>query len=145
MNLKLQGEITLSVPELDQIREELKVLKDVNRVFKLFVNDQLEQNIKMSEKLDLVYKLTNEMVEKSLKEELQHTMKTCADLYKNDPTMMSGIYTVYPTTRSSVTVFCRIANTTGFYQISDLICTEHFYCCKDLHHINFYFIYFSEN
>ena len=126
MNLKLQGEITLSVPELDQIREELKVLKDVNRVFKLFVNDQLEQNIKMSEKLDLVYKLTNEMVEKSLQEELQYTMKTCADLYKNDPTIMSGIYTVYPTSRSSVTVFCRIANTTGFYQISDLICTKHF-------------------
>ena len=80
----------------------------------------------MSEKLDLVYKLTNEMIEKSLQEELQYTMKTCTDLYKNDPSIMSGIYTVYPTFRSPLTVFCKISNNTGFHYIYDLICIEHF-------------------
>ena len=69
-----------------------------------------QENNDLNNKFNSFQNFMNEAIEKLNK---RRVPQTCSEIYQADPTMKSGIYTIFPDNRYVVKVYCDVFNQNG--------------------------------
>ena len=88
-------------------------LQEENEELKLSLEKLTEENIELKQQFNNFQKSMNETIEIVNKHELLKRPKTCSELYKVQPMMISGTYTLFPLNFNPLSVHCEVSNNTG--------------------------------
>ena len=69
-----------------------------------------QENNDLNNKFDSFRNLINEEIEKLNRRRIP---QTCSEIYQADPTIKSGIYTIFPEYKYLVKVYCDVLNQNG--------------------------------
>jgi len=105
-----KGDIYMSAPELQEVKDELEKYREENSNLKVSLEKLTQKYINLSEKFNLFQNLTNETIEKVNNFRFLQFPKTCSEIYRNDLTMISGSYTIFPENNQPVKVYCEVTN-----------------------------------
>ena len=95
----------MSSPELQEVKHELQ---EENEELKLSLEKLTEENIELKQQFNNFQKSINETIIEILNK--RALPKSCSDIYRVEPKMKSGRYTVFPNDHIRATVYCEVSN-----------------------------------
>ena len=108
----------MSTPELQEVRAELQNYRKENANLKMSLEKLTQENINLSEKFSSFQNLMNETIVKLNIRRLLSLPKTCSEIYKVNPTIVSDFYTIFPENNNPLKVYCEVTNQMGMSSLS---------------------------